>query len=67
MAINKVIYGGNTLIDITDTTALADKVLAGYYFYGRDGVKTAGTSTFNADTSDATATASDILTGSSAS
>lgn len=66
MAINKVIYGGNTLIDITDTTALADKVLAGYYFYGRDGVKTAGTSTYNADTSDATATASDILTGSSA-
>lgn len=66
MAINKVIYGGNTLIDITDTTALADKVLAGYYFYGRDGVKTAGTSTFNADTSDATATASEILTGSSA-
>lgn len=40
MAINKVIYGGNTLIDITDTTALADKVLDGYYFYGRDGVKT---------------------------
>lgn len=66
MAINKVIYGGNTLIDITDTTALADKVLAGYYFYGRDGVKTAGTSTFNADTSDATATASEILSGSSA-
>lgn len=66
MAINKVIYGGNTLIDITDTTAQADKVLTGYYFYGRDGVKTAGTSTFNADTSDATATASEILSGSSA-
>ena len=27
MAINKVIYGGQTLIDITDTTALSDKVL----------------------------------------
>lgn len=66
MAINKVIYGGNTLIDITDTTALADKVLAPYYFYGRDGVKTQGTCTFNADTSDATATASDILSGASA-
>lgn len=66
MAINKVIYGGNTLIDITDTTALADKVLDGYYFYGRDGVKAEGTCTFNADTSDATATASDILSGASA-
>ena len=66
MAINKVIYGGNVLIDITDTTALADNVLDGYYFYGRDGVKTEGTCTYNADTSDATATASDILSGSSA-
>ena len=36
MAINKVIYGGNTLIDLTDTTALANKVLDGFYFYGRD-------------------------------
>lgn len=66
MAINKVIFGGDTLIDITDTTAVASNVLAGYYFYGRDGVKTVGTSTFNADTSDATALAGDILTGSSA-
>ena len=66
MAINKVIYGGNTLMDITDTTAVADKVLASYYFYGRDGVKTQGTCTYNADTSDATATASEILAGSSA-
>lgn len=66
MAINKVIFGGNTLMDITDTTAVADKVLDGFYFYGRDGVKTEGTCTFNADTSDATALAADILTGSSA-
>lgn len=66
MAINKVIYGGNTLMDITDTTAVANKVLASYYFYGRDGVKTQGTCTYNADTSDATATASEILSGSSA-
>lgn len=61
MAINKVIYGGNTLIDITDTTAQAASVLAGLYFYGRDGVKTAGACTFDADTSDGTAQASDIL------
>lgn len=51
MAINKVIYGGNVLMDITDTTALAAQVLDGYYFYGRDGVKTEGTCTYNADTS----------------
>lgn len=66
MAINKVIYGGNTLIDITDTTAEANKVLDGYYFYGRDGVKTEGSCTYNADTSDATAAASEILYGETA-
>ena len=66
MAINKVIYGGNTLIDITDTTAEANKVLDGYYFYGRDGVKTEGSCTYNADTSDATASASEILYGETA-
>ena len=66
MAINKVIYGGNTLIDITDTTATAASVLSGNYFYGRDGVKTQGTCLYNADTSDATAVAGDILYGSTA-
>lgn len=66
MAINKVIYGGNTLIDITDTTALAAQVLSGYYFYGRDGVKTEGSCTYNADTSGATALAGDILYGETA-
>ena len=66
MAINKVIYGGNTLIDITDTTAVENTVLAGAYFYGRDGVKYQGLCTYNADTSDGTALAADILTGSSA-
>ena len=66
MAINKVIYGGNVLIDITDTTALANKVLDGFYFYGRDGVKTEGTCTFDADTSDATASTDEILYGETA-
>lgn len=66
MAINKVIYGGNTLIDITDTTAVAASVLSGLYFYGRDGVKTAGTCSYDSDTSDGTAQASDILSGETA-
>ena len=66
MAINKVIYGGNTLIDITDTTAQANKVLEGYYFYGRDGVKTEGSCAFDADTSDGTASSDEILYNESA-
>ena len=42
MAINKVIYGQTTLIDITDTTATSDVVATGYYFYGANGVKVQG-------------------------
>lgn len=43
MAINKVQFGGNTLIDITDTTATANDVLAGQVFYKADGTRGVGT------------------------
>lgn len=36
--INKVVYGGRTLIDLTDTTATANSILSGYGAYGADGV-----------------------------
>lgn len=55
MAKNKVVYNGNTLVDLTDTTAVASDVASGKYFYGRDGVRTQGSLTF-----------STIYTGSSA-
>lgn len=45
MAYNKIVYGGNTLIDLTDTTAVAADVLSGKDFYGVDGEKTEGTMT----------------------
>ena len=45
MAINKVQYGNTTLIDLTDTTAVASDVMQGKYFYGRDGVRVEGTNT----------------------
>lgn len=43
MARSKVVYYGTTLMDITDTTAVASDVAAGKYFYTADGVKTEGT------------------------
>lgn len=45
MAVNKVVYGGNTLIDITDTTATASDVFAGKKFYGANGSAITGTAT----------------------
>ena len=45
MAINKVVYGGNTLIDITDTTATASDVFTGKMFYGANGNVVTGTAT----------------------
>jgi hypothetical protein len=43
--VNKVVYGNNTLIDLTDATATADKILQGYTAYGADGQKLTGTAT----------------------
>lgn len=61
MAINKVIYGGQTLIDISDTNAEAADVASGKYYYNNAGVKTLGTNTKDSDTTDANAMASEIL------
>lgn len=45
MAVNKVIYGTTTLVDLTGTTATADKILQGYGAFGRDGQWMDGTAT----------------------
>ena len=66
MAKNKIIYGGQTLIDLTDATLGqndGDQILSGQTAYGKDGEKITGTCTFNADTSGATASASEVLSG----
>lgn len=64
MAKNKIIYGNTTLIDLTDATlgqSDDDQILSGQSAYGKDGEKITGTCTYDADTSDADASASEIL------
>ena len=59
--VNKVIYGGNTLIDLTGDDVAASDVLSGKLFHLPSGAQGTGSCTYDADTSDATATAAEIL------
>lgn len=59
--INKVVYGGNTLIDLTGDDVQASDVLSGKKFHLPSGAPGTGTCAYDADTSDATAVASEIL------
>lgn len=61
MAVSKVIYGNTTLMDLTADSVVANKLLYGYTAHGADGEAITGSCTFDADTTDATATASEIL------
>ena len=58
---NKIIYGGETLIDLTQDDVIASDVAAGKKFHLPSGAPATGTNTYDADTSDATAVASEIL------
>lgn len=61
MAVSKVVYGGNTLIDLTPDTVKPDKLLKGYTAHGADGNPITGTCEFDANTQDATAADTEIL------
>lgn len=43
MAINKVVYNGGTLIDLTGDTVTADKLMQGYTAHDRSGAVINGT------------------------
>ena len=66
MAINKVIYGGNTLIDLTGDTVTPEALLSGKKAHDKSGMVIEGTCTYDADTQDATAAESEILDGKTA-
>ena len=59
--INKVIYDGTTLIDLTSDTITASDLLYGVTAHDASGAPITGSCTYDADTSDATATIAEVL------
>ena len=66
MAINKVVYGDQVLIDLTGDTVTADKLLSGFTAHGKDGSTIEGACTFDVNSQDATAAVAEILVGKTA-
>ena len=67
MANSKIVLStGEVLMDLTNDTVEASKLLADFTAHGADGEPIVGTCPFDADTSDATATAAEILKGKTA-
>lgn len=61
MANSKVIFGNEVLIDLTQDTVTAADILTGKTAHDKSGAIIAGTCDYDADTSDADATAAEIL------
>lgn len=59
--VNKVIYGGQTLIDLTGDTVAQSTVLKGATFHDKSGATLTGTCDYDSNTTDATASAGEIL------
>lgn len=61
MANNKIIFGNEVLIDLTQDTITASDLKSGITAHDKSGAQITGTNTYDADTSDADASASEIL------
>ena len=66
MAINKVIYGGRTLMDLTADTVTAEDLLLGVTAHDKSGAQITGSCSYDVDSGDATATVAEILLGKTA-
>ena len=66
MGVNKLVYFGETLFDTTGDTVSADTLAKGITATDKTGSKITGTNTNDVDSTDATATVSDIIAGKSA-
>lgn len=61
--ISKVVYGNQTLLDLTADTVAASNLLAGYTAHGADGAPISGSCAYNANTSGDTVTVGAVLSG----
>lgn len=64
--VNKFILNGEVKFDLTQDDITADKLANGIKAHDKSGAPIVGTNTFDADTSDATAVAAEILNGKTA-
>ena len=64
--VNKVIIGSEVKLDLTQDDITADKLASGIKAHDKSGAPIVGTNTYDADTSDATAVAAEILNGKTA-
>lgn len=64
--VNKVVYGGTVLIDLTGDTVTADKVLTGYTAHDKSGVTITGTCNYDVNSEDATVAVAEMLNGKTA-
>lgn len=64
--VNKVVYDGTTLIDLTSDTVAAAYLLKNYTAHDKSGAPITGSCEFDSDTTDANAVASEILSGKTA-
>ena len=64
--VNKVVYGGTVLIDLTGDTVTADKVLTGYTAHDKSGATITGTCDYDVNSEDATVAVAEMLNGKTA-
>lgn len=61
--VNKVIFGGNTIIDLTADTITASDLAYGVTAHDKSGATITGTNTYDSDTSADTAAIAEVLAG----
>lgn len=64
--VNKFIIGSEVKLDLTQDDITPDKLAAGIKAHDKSGAPIVGTNTYDADTSDATAVAAEVLSGKTA-